>query len=141
MQCHIWDVFGAPRASASEVRSKLKNGWGLYSLPETIRYCSAGGVGQYEHVLASQEGELRQVTVKAVASACPNGVGDLEELTVIIDVVPLEVPFAEKEAVKALGAKWVGHARKWCVKAGDTERFAQWLPANGQMISVVQGEG
>ena len=41
----------------------------------------------------------------------------------------LEVPFAEKELVKSLGAKWDPHSYSWYVKAGDDlTPFAQWRP-------------
>ncbi|HTD09657.1 MAG TPA: DUF5710 domain-containing protein [Solirubrobacteraceae bacterium] len=41
----------------------------------------------------------------------------------------LDVPFKEKDRVKALGARWDRDRRAWFVPAGlDTAPFAQWLP-------------
>jgi Domain of unknown function (DUF5710) len=41
----------------------------------------------------------------------------------------LNVPFAEKDAAKVLGAKWDPVARKWYAPEGcDTEPFKAWLP-------------
>jgi hypothetical protein len=41
----------------------------------------------------------------------------------------LEVPFAEKEIVKSLGAKWDSANNAWYVRAGgDLTPFAQWRP-------------
>jgi hypothetical protein len=45
------------------------------------------------------------------------------------DYVALSVPFAEKDAAKALGAKWDAENRIWRVrKQDDMEPFARWLP-------------
>lgn len=42
----------------------------------------------------------------------------------------LEVPFREKDAAKALGARWDGGAKKWYVPAGTAlAPFSSWLPA------------
>lgn len=46
------------------------------------------------------------------------------------DYVVLGVPYAEKDAVKALGARFDGTLRKWKVKKqSDMAAFANWLPA------------
>ena len=40
----------------------------------------------------------------------------------------LKVPFAEKEAAKALGAKWDATKKKWYVPHGvDVQLFSRWL--------------
>lgn len=42
----------------------------------------------------------------------------------------LDVPFARKDEVKALGARWSPEARKWYVPVGrDLEPFAAWISA------------
>jgi len=41
----------------------------------------------------------------------------------------LDVPFREKDAAKALGARWDGAARRWYVEGGDLAEFRAWLPA------------
>lgn len=41
----------------------------------------------------------------------------------------LDVPYAEKDAAKALGARWDGTARRWYVPTGvDVGLFERWLP-------------
>lgn len=43
--------------------------------------------------------------------------------------VILDAPFADKDRVKALGARWDPQARRWYVPDGiDPQRFAEWLP-------------
>lgn len=40
----------------------------------------------------------------------------------------LNVPFAQKDAAKALGARWDAANKKWFVPAGkDIAAFAQWM--------------
>ncbi|TPQ26294.1 DUF5710 domain-containing protein [Methylomonas sp. EFPC3] len=40
----------------------------------------------------------------------------------------LNVPYAQKDAAKALGARWDAANKKWYVPAGkDLEPFGQWL--------------
>lgn len=44
-------------------------------------------------------------------------------------MVLLNVPFADKDAVKALGARWNGVERKWFVPEGmPVEPFVRWMP-------------
>lgn len=44
----------------------------------------------------------------------------------------LDVPYTEKDAAKALGARWDGTARRWYVPAGvDVGLFEHWLPNPG----------
>jgi hypothetical protein len=44
----------------------------------------------------------------------------------------LNVPFAEKDAAKALGARWDAANKKWYVPAGkDITLFAQWQALAG----------
>lgn len=50
----------------------------------------------------------------------------------------LSVDFKEKDAAKALGARWDGAARQWYVPEGrELEPFARWLPPNiGLAVSL-----
>ena len=44
----------------------------------------------------------------------------------------LNVPFAQKDAAKALGARWDAAIKKWYVPADkDMTLFAQWQPQSG----------
>jgi hypothetical protein len=48
----------------------------------------------------------------------------------------LNVPFAQKDAAKALGARWDAANKKWYVPADkDITHFAQWQPQSGTMKS------
>ncbi|WP_408953923.1 DUF5710 domain-containing protein [Methylomonas sp. DH-1] len=53
----------------------------------------------------------------------------------------LNVPYAQKDAAKALGARWDAANKKWYIPAGkDPEPFGQWLgsaePAAAKADSV-----
>ena len=44
----------------------------------------------------------------------------------------LNVPFAEKEEAKRLGARWDPDMRKWFVPRGvDQRKFERWVPKEG----------
>lgn len=48
----------------------------------------------------------------------------------------LNVPFAQKDAAKALGARWDAAKKKWYVQADmDITLFAQWQPQSGALES------
>jgi len=48
----------------------------------------------------------------------------------------LNVPFAQKDAAKALGARWDAANKKWYVPANkDITLFAQWQPQSGTFES------
>lgn len=44
-----------------------------------------------------------------------------------MDVVYLDVPFRDKDVVKALGARWDGAAKRWFVGRGNEARFTRWI--------------
>jgi|GEM_PF-1594472 hypothetical protein len=44
--------------------------------------------------------------------------------------VSLDVPFEEKDEVKALGAVWDARARSWYTSSDSLERFEKWLPSS-----------
>ena len=52
--------------------------------------------------------------------------------------INLNVPFAEKNAVKDLGAKWDPEAGKWHVhdKMKNLDLFAKWMPSGGSSSSA-----
>ena len=46
----------------------------------------------------------------------------------------LTVPYAQKDAVKALGARWDAANKKWTISADkDLALFKQWLPQAGAL--------
>jgi hypothetical protein len=57
--------------------------------------------------------------------------------TVVSEPTMLNVPFAEKNAAKKLGAKWNGEKKNWFVPAGlDPAPFAQWVPSAASMATA-----
>lgn len=51
--------------------------------------------------------------------------------------VYLNVPFAQKDAAKALGARWDAIVKKWYVPADkDITLFAQWPVQSGTLESI-----
>jgi hypothetical protein len=56
------------------------------------------------------------------------------------DYVVLSVPFAEKDEVKALGAKWDAQNRVWKVKQQeDMSAFSRWMPAGKKEVQASFG--
>lgn len=54
----------------------------------------------------------------------------------------LNVPYAEKDAAKALGAKWDPTRKTWYVPPGvDINRFARWAPGIEQRNRAADGRG
>lgn len=52
--------------------------------------------------------------------------------------VDLDVPFAEKDEAKALGARWDPACKTWYVPAGlNPDAFERWLPADEGQIELV----
>ncbi|PKO51137.1 MAG: hypothetical protein CVU19_16850 [Betaproteobacteria bacterium HGW-Betaproteobacteria-13] len=52
----------------------------------------------------------------------------------------LQVPFAEKDEAKQLGARWDPKARVWYVKdAADLTPFAKWLTTSAQQPQPTSG--
>jgi hypothetical protein len=50
------------------------------------------------------------------------------------------VPFAEKDEVKALGAKWDAQNRVWKVKQQeDMSAFSRWMPAGKKEVQASFG--
>lgn len=46
----------------------------------------------------------------------------------------LNVPFAEKDAAKGLGARWDATQKKWYVPQGvDVDQFGRWMPDGGRL--------
>ena len=57
-------------------------------------------------------------------------------------VIYLNVPFAEKDTVKKMGAKWDWNAKRWfvCDSERIKARFAKWLPAKGVTYADLSDE-
>jgi hypothetical protein len=123
---HFWDLLESPKLSLTQVKARLRAGWSLFALPPEQLYCSAGGVGQYSCYVESPAGELAQLTDKSLAQL---------ELSNMPAIKPLDqtaltlcVPFEEKAAAKALGARWDWSTKSWQVRPAHAEQCAKWLP-------------
>lgn len=54
----------------------------------------------------------------------------------------LQVPFAEKDQAKALGARWDATKRLWYVQnVSDLAPFARWLPQGSDRPTASSGAG
>lgn len=54
--------------------------------------------------------------------------------------INLVTPFAEKDAVKALGARWDAAKKCWyIVDAADSAPFAKWIPNMAAAVDVTDG--
>jgi hypothetical protein len=52
--------------------------------------------------------------------------------------ISLGVPYAEKDAAKALGAKWDAEARVWfCPLNADAARFVRWIPVSENLLPLI----
>ena len=48
------------------------------------------------------------------------------------------MPYAEKDAAKALGAKWDAEARVWfCPLNADAARFVRWIPVSENLLPLI----
>ena len=55
--------------------------------------------------------------------------------------VYLNVPYAQKDAAKALGARWDPPAKKWYVPPGKLlEPFADWRIESGDDVATLRSE-
>lgn len=134
--CHAWDLFKSRAATAANIRAKLKKGWALCALD--LPYGACGGTAQYTHALVGPDGELMQVSDRTMGFFDP----DFEAkdiLSVDTLVLALDVPFEKKDAAKAAGATWVPHAKRWCHKPGEEDRFLEWLPKEPEWVDIDEG--
>ena len=132
LQVHSLDLRAARRLSRREVASRLGNGWRLMALAPEHAYASSGGAGHYHHVLVGPGGELGQLTQAVV----PPGTPVAGTVTLDYAMLALEVPYADREAVRALGAVWLAWARCWAIDPRRTAALAAWLPDPPRTVSL-----
>jgi len=76
-----------------------------------------------------------------VAGSNPAGQA-IPNLIVIHCMLLLNVPYAEKDEAKALGARWNPTKRRWYVPDGvDTAAFAKWAGQGGEAAAASGGAG
>ncbi len=53
------------------------------------------------------------------------------------EMVPLYVPFEDKDVIKEMGARWNPDQKQWVIAKSSANRFKQWLvPPKKKYISV-----
>jgi hypothetical protein len=105
---HIFKLQG-DSASAKQAISKARK-----IVAETCGKTSL----EYADFLKSEAGLLRDLAKQGITVAAR---------------VLLNCPFADKDAAKALGARWDAGLKKWCIEAGTPlAPFAAWLPADAK---------
>lgn len=130
--------FSGKLASVLQAERLLKKGWSLYQL--TMPYCSVGAVGEYDYALSDGENvmQLTNRTVEQLKHRVIAGELDIDDR-----LMALNVPFAEKDEAKQLGAIWVGHEKTWAIDFHrDSEPFKKWLSDEpkilGQYLLILQ---
>lgn len=126
MKLHFLDprASEAVRLSPEKVAAKLKAGWSWHRLSPS--FCAAGGAATYSRVLVSPGNEIAYVSDRAAGPSTPPELDTLPVLEICHRLIPLQVPFAEKAAAKALGAIWIAHKRTWACAPDNAQYFAQW---------------
>jgi hypothetical protein len=62
------------------------------------------------------------------SATTPSPAGEASAHPVAQADTPLNVPYADKDAVKALGARWLPDQKRWVIPAGlDLAPFSAWL--------------
>lgn len=136
MSIHLWTLFDAPSAGVRALEAALKKSATLYAL--SAPYGATGGTANFSHAIFTESGTLYKVS-EAVLERLPPERRPVTCPALEIDTraLALDVPFAEKDAAKAAGARWHGEARRWCIDPAHREDVRQWLPAQETWISLV----
>lgn len=143
MKLHYLDpqAVSALRLSPDKVGAKLRSGWQWHKL--TPSFCAAGGTASYSRALISPEGDIAYVSDRGAGPSDPADLAALPVLEVCHRMVRLNVPFAEKDAAKALGAVWVGHKRTWAcapIRAGEFDQWRAQAPSEFDMMDDVSSD-
>lgn len=136
MSIHLWALFDAPSAGVRALEAALKKGATLYAL--SAPYGATGGTANFSHAFFSANGALYKVS-EAVLERLPieRRPSNYPALEIDTRALALDVPFAEKDAAKAAGARWHGGERRWCIDPAHREDVQQWLPTQEAWISLV----
>ena len=136
MSIHLWTLFDAPAAGVRALDAALKKGATLYAL--SAPYGATGGTANFSHAFFTERGALYKVS-EAVLERLPSERRPSSYPVLEIDTraLSLNVPFSEKDAAKAAGARWHGEARRWCIDPDNREKVQKWLPAQETWVSLV----
>lgn len=93
------------------------------------------GDGNTEYIETLADGSTRAVPAAAFGPALPSAQDVAVSRTAASSSTPsssklyLNVPYAEKDEAKALGARWDAAKKKWYAPPGaEAGRFERWLP-------------
>lgn len=121
---HVRELLKSPRLGYVSAMSHLKRGFMIRKLAKP--YGSAGGAGIYSHCLYDGLRGFCQIT-DAILEQLPAPDTSLAPLAFDETMLALEVPFDQKDAVKAAGADWLPMFRRWGCMPKDEAKFEQWL--------------
>lgn len=125
-------VIKAERLSASKVSARVKAGWAWHRLEPGFGAC--GGTASYSRALISPEGVIAFVSDRAEGMDL---IDTLPALPIGYDLLPLTVPYEEKDQAKALGATWVGHRKTWACAPEAADGFKRWLSEDAQVFNLL----
>jgi hypothetical protein len=125
-------VINAERLSASKVSARVKAGWAWRRLEPGFGAC--GGTASYSRALISPEGVIAFVSDRAKGMDL---IDTLPALPISYDLLPLTVPYEEKEQAKALGATWVGHKKTWACDPDAANKFKRWISKDAQVFNLL----
>ncbi len=133
MHCLSDELRNAEQLSASKVTSRVKAGWQWHRLEHA--FATAGGSASYSRALVSPAGAIAFVSDRAP------GIDTLAELPVLeinYDLLPLSVPFEEKERARKLGAVWVAHRKTWACAPEHRSVFSRWLDPSAEIFNLLE---
>lgn len=132
---HIMDLLGSEKVGSNQASSLIRAGWQLRRLQPNDSYCSFGAAGIYTHCLYDGQRGLRQLTEKAMQGLVltSEDVMEFDQSWLILDV-----PFEQKEAVKAAGAEWMPVFGHWACTPSQAADFAQWMKSPVLTVTGVE---
>ena len=108
---------------SSPIKKKQQDGWLWHRVNPVIGAC--GGTASYSRALVSPDG--MQIAFLSDRTAGPE-VSEIEnELQITRELMPLNVPYLEKDAAKQKGAVWISYRKIWACAPSQAEEFAQWI--------------
>ena len=125
-------ALNAAKLSPSEVAAKVKAGWAWHRLNPS--FCTSGGAGVYSRALVSPAGDVAYVSDRAIG---PDARGGLPEILIDGTLVPLTVPFEDKDRAKALGAVWISWRKTWACAPDQVEKFSEWIESDAERFDAL----
>ena len=125
-------VINAERLSASKVSARVKAGWAWHRLEPGFGAC--GGTAAYSRALISPEGVIAFVSDRAKGMEL---IDTLPALPIGYDLLPLTVPYEEKEQAKEIGAVWIAHKKIWACNPSKSDDFLRWINTSSVVFNLL----